>query len=267
MLIFPFHLPASRIMPTLPNPPVTARIGLLVPSSNAVMEVDFYRSLPEDVTVHTSHIYAASQGVNADTLADMAAKAAQSARSMAQAELSLIVHGHTASSFIEGPEGDAFIAKSIGEGAGAPSMTTASAVVRCLKSIGARRIWLAAPYPVATTEMGADFFAASGFEIRAVECLGVTSALNLKKVTPQESYDLGLKAAAAGDADALVMSGTGVRTRTVVGPLERAIGKPVITANLAALWGALELLGMATRFAFGESRLLEWQRAHAARNP
>jgi maleate cis-trans isomerase len=47
----------------------------------------------------------------------------------------------------------------------------------------------------------------------------------------------------------------------VIGALERALDKPVITANLAALWGALDHLGRADGFSFGESRLLEWQRA------
>ena len=43
-----------------------------------------------------------------------------------------------------------------------------------------------------------------------------------------------------------------------------AARKPVITANLAALWGALDHLGHADRFSFGESRLLEWQQTHGA---
>ena len=77
-------------------------------------------------------------------------------------------------------------------------------------------------------------------------------------------HDVGLRAAAKGDADVLYMSGTGVHTIGVVGELEKTLGKPVITANLAALWGALERLGRAERFGFGESRLLEWQRARGA---
>jgi maleate isomerase len=33
------------------------RIGLLVPSSNSVMEVDFYKGLPEGATVHTGRMF------------------------------------------------------------------------------------------------------------------------------------------------------------------------------------------------------------------
>ncbi len=240
--------------------PVT-RIGLLVPSSNAVMEVEFYRSLPADITVHTSHIYRANAAVNAEAMTETGRNAAQAASSLTQTELALVVYGHTASSYVGGASGDADIARMVGEAAGAPAMTAASAAVRCLRSVGAKRIWLAAPYPMGPTRAAADFLAAHGFEVLSVECMGVAHGPDLKRVALQATYELGLRAAARGAADALFVSGTGVQTIGVIGALEKALGKPVITANLAALWGALDHLGRVDRFSFGESRLLEWQRA------
>jgi maleate cis-trans isomerase len=237
------------------------RIGLLVPSSNVVMEVEFYRSLPGDITVHTSHIHRSTQAMTLDAMRQTAQHAAEAAASLVQAELALIVHGHTASSYVGGPEGDADLARKIAAAAGAPAMTAADAAVGCLRSVGARRIWLAAPYPQATTQLAADFMTAHGFEVCSVESLGVSQAADLKRVARQTIHDLGLRAAARGGADALFVSGTGVHTLGAVGPLERALGKPVITANLAALWGALHRIGRADRFCFGESRLLEWQNA------
>lgn len=235
------------------------RIGLLVPSSNVVMEVEFYRSLPSDVTVHTSHIHRSNQAITPQAMGETADNAVQAAASLIQAELALIVHGHTASSYVGGPEGDANLARRIEAAGGVPVMTAADAAVRCLRSIGARRIWVAAPYPPATTRTAAEFLTAHGFEVCAVESLGVDQAANLKRVTRQTVHDLGLRAAAQGEADALFVSGTGVHTLGAIGPLERALEKPVITANLAALWGALDRIGRADRFGFGESKLLEWQ--------
>jgi maleate isomerase len=242
----------------------TTRIGLLVPSSNAVMEVEFYRSLPADITVHTSHIYRASAAVDAQAMAETGRNAAQTALSLSQTELALIVYGHTASSYVNGPAGDAGIARMIADAAGVPALTTAMAAVKCLRSIGAQRVWLAAPYPMGPTRTAADFLTAHGFEVVSIACLGVAHGPDLKHVTLQAAYEVGLRAAATGDADALFMSGTGVHTIGVVGALENALGKPVITANLAALWGALDHLGRAQRFSFGASRLLEWQRADGA---
>ena len=241
------------------------RIGLLVPSSNVVMEVEFYRSLPSDITVHTSHILRSNQAITPEAMQQTTDNAIGAAASLVQAELDLVVHGHTASSYAGGIQGDIELARKIGEAAGAPGMTAAEAALRCLRSFGAQRLWLAAPYPRATTQTAADFMIAHGFEVLSVECLGVEQATNLKKVPQEMIYDLGVRAAAQGDADALYVSGTGVHTLEVIEALERAIGKPVITANLAALWGALDRVGRANAFRFGESRLLEWQRQSSTR--
>ncbi|MGH8662905.1 MAG: maleate cis-trans isomerase family protein [Burkholderiales bacterium] len=242
----------------------TTRIGLLVPSSNAVMEVEFYRSLPADITVHTSHIYRASAAVDAQAMAETGRNAAQTALSLSQTQLALIVYGHTASSYVNGPAGDADIERMVADAVGVSALTTARAAVRCLRSVGAQRVWLAAPYPMGPTRSAAEFLSAHGFEVVSIACLGVAHGPDLKHVTLQAAYDVGLRAAATGDADALFMSGTGVHTIGIVGALEKALGKPVITANLAALWGALDQLGRADRFSFGESRLLQWQRARGA---
>ena len=238
----------------------TKRIGLLVPSSNVVMEVEFYRSLPHDITVHTSHIPRSNQAITPDAMQQTTDNAVGAAAALDQAELDLVVHGHTASSYVGGIQGDIALARRIGEAARAPGMTAAEAAVRCLRSVGARRLWLAAPYPRATTQTSADFMIAQGFEVASLECLGVDQATNLKKVSGEAICELATRAASQGDADALFFSGTGVHTLGVIGALERAIGKPVITANLAALWGALDRLGRTDAFRFGESRLLEWQR-------
>src|SRR5688572_7066781 len=110
------------------------RIGLLVPSSNAVMEVEIYRCLPNDITVHTSHIARSNQTITPDAMRETIDNAIGAAASLVQAELDLVVHGHTASSYIGGIQGDIELARKIGEAAGAPGMTSAEAAVRCLRS-------------------------------------------------------------------------------------------------------------------------------------
>ena len=76
------------------------RVGLLVPASNAVMEVEFYRSLPDDITVHTSHIHRAQQNLSREALTEMADNARETALSLVALEPALIVYGHTASSYL-----------------------------------------------------------------------------------------------------------------------------------------------------------------------
>lgn len=238
---------------------VSARIGLLSPPSNVVMEVDFYRSLPADITLHTSHIYRSRQTLSSDALAETAQNAVQTAMTLIQVKPDVVLYGHAASSFAGGLAGDWNIAQSITDAIGCPAITAATATARCLKSTGARRLWYIAPYPPAIAQSGADFLTAHGFEVCAMNGMGIDQVADLRQVPLQTTYDLALRTASQADADALYICGTGIRTHGLVGPLERALKKPVITANLAALWGALDQIGHGHRFVFEESRLLEWQ--------
>ena len=84
---------------------MTWRVGLLIPSSNVVMEVDFYRSLPHDTTLHTSRMYLADATVAAeeqmlDELVLPAAEAAGTARP------DVVVFGCTSAGELRGREGD-----------------------------------------------------------------------------------------------------------------------------------------------------------------
>jgi maleate isomerase len=224
------------------------------------MEVDFYRSLPADITVHTSHIYRSSRTVSTTSMLETAQNAAQTAMTLVQVEPMLLLYGHAASSYAGGVKGNEGIRREIYDATGIPTLTAADATVRCLKSLAVERIWMIAPYPPPIAQSGADFLTANGFDVRAVAGMGVDRVADLKNISTQTVYDQALRTAAQADADAMYICGTGVQTRLVVGALERTLGKPVVTANLAALWAVLEELGHADRFAFGESRLREWQR-------
>jgi maleate cis-trans isomerase len=49
---------------------------------------------------------------------------------------------------------------------------------------------------------------------------------------------------AAPDADALCILATDFRTIEAIGPLERDLGKPVVTNNQAVLWACLRRAGL-----------------------
>src|SRR6266508_445123 len=52
------------------------------------------------------------------------------------------------------------------------------------------------------------------------------------------------RGADAPDADAVLLSGTGLPTIGVIEVLERDLGKPVVSSNQASLWRALRLAGV-----------------------
>ncbi len=62
---------------------------------------------------------------------------------------------------------------------------------------------------------------------------------------PESVYELVL-AADHPDAEAVFIACTNLTTYDVIGPLERALGKPVLSANQVSIWAALRAAGLPT---------------------
>src|SRR5579872_4987713 len=98
------------------------RVGLLIPSSNSVMEVDFYRRFPHDTTLHTSRMFVgdgspAEQKRMLDTYALPAAEAVRTVLPH------VVVFGSTSAANLRGPEFDREICKQITEVTGAVTVS------------------------------------------------------------------------------------------------------------------------------------------------
>ena len=63
---------------------------------------------------------------------------------------------------------------------------------------------------------------------------------NIYAESQERAYELA-RLADVPDADAVVLSGTGLPTIGVLEELERELRKPVISSNQASLWAALRL--------------------------
>src|SRR6266545_1046662 len=136
--------------------------------------------------------------------------------------------------------------------AGTRAFSAARAIIAALERLRVRRLALATPYPEAISAAGRAYWEAAGFEVIAHHRLeGVT---NIYEETEERAYVLGRRADRA-DADAVLLSGTGLPTAGIVERLERDLGKPVVTSQVATLWHALRTVGITDRV-LGYGRLL-----------
>jgi maleate cis-trans isomerase len=219
------------------------RIGLLVPSSNTTMEVDFVRSAPSDVTVHTGRLYLETNRF--EDLMRMHEDVIREAKYLATADVNVIVFGCTGGSFVKGVGYDLQVAHAIEEATGIPAVTTSTALVEALRMMEIKRIVFGTPYPSQLTESGRSFFAGNGFEVLRTSGLGITRNLEIGKLEPKSGYDMACELNGE-DVEAIVLSCT---NWPVLGILERAekhLGKPVLSSNQASLWGALKVLDYPT---------------------
>jgi maleate cis-trans isomerase len=83
---------------------------------------------------------------------------------------------------------------------------------------------------------GRAYWEAAGLEI--VGHRRMDGVANIYEETTERVITLG-RGADAPSADAVLISGTGLPTADAVEPLERALGKPVVTSQSASLWWLL----------------------------
>ena len=93
-------------------------------------------------------------------------------------------------------------------------------------------------------DKGRGYFRAQGFDV--VSCARITPARQFAEVAPAELYAW-IKANVPRQAEAVFIGGNGLRAIGVIESLEKALGRPVLTANQVAFWQALRLVGMTSK--------------------
>jgi maleate isomerase len=88
----------------------------------------------------------------------------------------------------------------------------------------------------------AEYFAAHGFEIASVTCLGFEDDREMARISPASLVEL-TREAMDDEAAALFVSCTALRSALAVVAMEEAIGRPVVTSNQATAWNCLRLCG------------------------
>ncbi len=112
------------------------------------------------------------------------------------------------------------------------------AITAVLSERGARRVALLAPYPQEVTEAEARMFGESGIVVTGCASLGLDDGYG--RVTRDQIGELIGKISdeAMVKAEAIVLSCTGWPTFGSIRTLQRRLGRPVISSNLAMAWHA-----------------------------
>jgi maleate isomerase len=229
--------------------PDPRRLGLLVPASDMVSEVDFHNHLPASVAFYTARLHQPKDSgigtsANYQGLVDSAPGAAQS---VALANPELLVYSCTSGSFFKGPNWHAELSKQIEDASGIPAITTSTAVITALGALGARSVFMASPYPESVNDAERAFLKAHGFTVTAVLAFGCTKSQEIFRITPEAIVEAVLaRRNEVMENDVLFLTCTGLRAVDVVETLEKELDRPVITSNSTALWLALVRLGIDT---------------------
>lgn len=226
-----------------------ARFGVIIPSTNTVVEQDFAAVAIDGVSFHFGRMYIANPELDSDAaFEELLGQIRQSidvaVRDVITAKPSSMLMGMSAETFWGGVEGNATFERRISTLSGGLAVSTGAASCRAaLDAFGARRISVFSPYqPIADRQVG-DYFTEAGFDVAAITGLRCSSATSIAEVGRSRLVEV-ISEIDAPDVDALVQVGTNLNFVAQAAELEDALGKPVIAINMATLWHALRNNGI-----------------------
>jgi maleate isomerase len=138
---------------------------------------------------------------------------------------------------------------------GVPCVTPITASLEALDRFDAHRLAVLTPYVDDVNAAIASHLEAQGKSIAGFTSFHIQDNEDMAAVPSEAIYQAALEADRP-DADALFVSCTAIRAVDVVGRIEQALGKPVVSANQAMFWQALRASGHQQPVS-GYGRLLE----------
>jgi maleate isomerase len=237
-----------------------AKFGVLAPSTNTIVEPDFYTMRVPGVTAHFSRIHIRNQNLSSNEamfglLDQIRAEIGFAIDRVCTAAVDYMVMGMSAETFWGGVEGNRKFIQLIKERSGGLNVATgAEACERALHLFGAKRIAVVTPYQSVGDDAVVQFFSEIGFEVVRIKGLKCPTAVSIAHVSEDQLREALLELNGP-DVDALVQAGTNLSMVRLADEAERWLGKPVIAINAATWWMALRENGIQDKV-YGAGRLL-----------
>lgn len=216
------------------------RVGLIIPSSNRMVEQEMIGYFPNGVVPHINRLR--MTGPNRKPLQELLPEVERACAELVDPKCDVIAFHCTANSMSEGSGGEAALLAALAH-AGAPlAATTSTAVMNALRAIGARRIALITPYSQHATEEETHFLTENGVETVYAKGCGLAGS-DAYCATPASFWSEQASSLPHQAFDALFLSCANIQCIGVIEEIEARIGKPVITSNQVVIWETLRLIG------------------------
>ena len=225
------------------------KFGVIIPSTNTVVEPEFHAMSVPGVTAHTSRIHIHDQDLSSDDamvrlLEQIRLEIGHAVTRVCTAQPDYMVMGMSAETFWDGVEGNRRFIAQIAEASGGLQVATgAEACERALQLFGATRIGIVTPYQPVGDSNVVKFFTELGFEVAGIAGLKCPTAVAIAEVGEAELRDA-IRRVDGPDVDAIVQCGTNLSMVRLADEAERWLAKPVIAINAATWWMALRENGV-----------------------
>jgi maleate isomerase len=222
-----------------------ARIGFLVPPGNPTVEPEMMELAPPGVSLHFTRMNAEGPagthtGQEERNLSQVASIPA-CVKLLAMVSPRVIVMAHTATSYTLGQQREAELVAEMEAISGARFITAFGSVLAAIAHFGTRRIAYATPYSAEMTSLGKQHL--EKCNVKVVSSGHLENVRNIYEENSERAYAIA-RQVDHSDAEMIFLSGVGMPTLDALEPLERDLGKPIISAASAMMWHALRTAGV-----------------------
>ncbi|MBI4587452.1 MAG: aspartate/glutamate racemase family protein [Candidatus Rokubacteria bacterium] len=217
------------------------RLGLLLPSSGTIQEVDFYRRVPDDVTVHAARMRLL-EATEAEEIRMLEEYTIPAARDLATIRPDVVVFSCTSAGALRGNAYEEGLCAEIAAVTRAPVVSTMAAVREGLLRLAVRSVAVVTPYPDALNRRVKASLEADGFRVTGAGGMDLIDSLAIGEVAPAAIHAFAVEQFAKAPAEAIFIACCTFQAFDAKAAIERTLGVPVVTSNQAALEAALRIL-------------------------
>src|SRR5438132_13624658 len=206
--------------------------GVLIPSTNTTVEMEC-RLLSPAYQAHIGRLMTSAPGQTFSPSRDDDID--YQSRLLGTAKVELVILAQTSASLFA-DDYDEAVTRRMSAGAGVPAVTSAQAVGRAVRALGARRIAVVSPYSDAVNERAARYFEGKhGLQTVALEGFGATDSYAIGKLGPENARD-SFARIDRPEIEVFVVPGGNFPTMTSIAAWEQEFAKPVVTTNQPSRW-------------------------------
>ena len=229
------HLPAG--------PESRLALGIVAPF-DLELDAELWRWCPSNVDLLITRTPFVDDTVTVDFVLEISdeRQLREGVRSVIAGRADTVAYACTSASFVRGRAGEEELRAGMLRAGAARALTTSGALVEALGTLGARKVAVATPYLPELSVHLDRFLGEHGIDVVRHDALGLDREI---WAVPYARTAQLIRDVDHPEAEAIVVSCTNLPSYDLIGPLERELGKPIVSANQATVWAALRAIGAA----------------------